>query len=524
MTNNQFIGSIDQGTTSTRFVIFNRDGKVITYHKMEFKQHYLHPGWVEHDPYDILDSIEICISQALRKLSILGYENSTISCIGITNQRETTIAWDSETGEPLCPAIVWSDGRTTRTVKKLMTQKHIPKEKRNADVLRHICGLPLATYFSAVKLRWMLDNISEVQEAHDQNRLQFGTVDTWIIYNLTGGVQNNGLIITDKTNACRTMLMDINTHEWSDEAIRFFGFEKVKLAKIVPSSGVYGKIHAGPLKNIPIAGCLGDQQSALVGQKCFNIGDAKNTYGTGCFMLYNTGETLATSHNGLLTTVAYQFGNSKAVYAIEGSIAVAGSSVLWLRDNMEVIDKCSDIGKLASKVQDTSGVYFVTAFTGLFAPYWRNDARGTICGLTQFTQREHIARATLEAVCYQSRAILEAMNRDTENPLRSLKVDGGMSDSDECMQIQSDVLNIEVVRPEMRETTALGAAIAAGLATGIWESLDSLNDVNVEGQSIFKPRISNEEKNRMYAGWKEAIVRSLGWANTISDLTCSEED
>lgn len=306
--------------------------------------------------------------------------------------------------------------------------------------------------------------------------------------------------------------------------LRFFGFEKVKLAKIVPSSGVYGKIHAGPLKNIPIAGCLGDQQSALVGQKCFNIGDAKNTYGTGCFMLYNTGETLATSHNGLLTTVAYQFGNSKAVYAIEGSIAVAGSSVLWLRDNMEVIDKCSDIGKLASKVQDTSGVYFVTAFTGLFAPYWRNDARGTICGLTQFTQREHIARATLEAVCYQSRAILEAMNRDTENPLRSLKVDGGMSDSDECMQIQSDVLNIEVVRPEMRETTALGAAIAAGLATGIWESLDSLNDVNVEGQSIFKPRISNEEKNRMYAGWKEAIVRSLGWANTISDLTCSEED
>ncbi|KAG0750379.1 hypothetical protein G6F57_002410 [Rhizopus arrhizus] len=524
MTKKQFIGSIDQGTTSTRFVIFDQDGRVITYHQKEFEQHYLHPGWVEHDPHDILASVDTCIEHAIRKLSILGYEASTVSCIGITNQRETTVAWDSETGQPLCPAIVWSDGRTSNTVKELASQKHLPKEKQNANALKDICGLPLATYFSAVKLRWMLDHVPEVREAHEQNRLQFGTIDTWLIYNLTGGVENNGVLVTDVTNASRTMLMDIKTMEWSEEAIKFFGFEGIKLAKIVSSSCMYGKIHSGSLKGVPITGCLGDQQSALTGQKCFHVGDVKNTYGTGCFMLFNTGETPVYSQNGLLTTVAYQFGKDKPVYALEGSIAVAGSSIQWLRNNMGIIDKSKDIGTLAGKVKDTAGVYFVTAFTGLLAPYWRNDARGTICGLTQFTQREHIARATLEAVCYQSRAILEAMNRDSNSPLRSLKVDGGMSNSDVCMQIQADILNIEVERPEMRETTALGAAIAAGLATGVWKSIEDLNDVNVDGDTVFKPKISEEERNKMYTGWKEAITRSLGWADIVNEITGSDKD
>ncbi|KAI9250635.1 glycerol kinase [Sporodiniella umbellata] len=523
MTKNHFIGAIDQGTISTRFDVFNHEGKLITSHKMDFKQHYLHPGWVEHDPYEILDSVEKCVDQALRKLAILGYDDSTLSCIGVTNQRETTIVWDAKTGKPLYPAIVWSDVRTAQTVKNLMTQECVPKDKQNADVIRHLCGLPLSTYFSAVKLRWMLDHVPEVKEAYDQDRLQFGTVDTWIIYNLTGGVKNNGLIMTDVTNASRTMLMDIKTLQWSEKALKFFGLEKLKLAKILPSSSVYGKVHSGPLEGVNISGCLGDQQGALVGQKCFNVGDAKNTYGTGCFMLYNTGQEPSISHNGLITTVAYQMGNSKPVYAIEGAIATAGSAVIWLRDKMGIISKCSEIGQLAKEVKDSAGVYFVTAFSGLYAPYWRSDARGTICGLTQFTQREHIARATLEAVCYQTRAMLEAMNRDSEDPLSSLRVDGGMSDSDECMQIQADILNIEVARPNMRETPALGAAIAAGLAIGIWNSLDDLADVSLEGQSVFKPRISKEERDKMYIGWKEAVNRSLGWADVVSGITGCEE-
>ncbi|ORE01759.1 glycerol kinase [Rhizopus microsporus var. microsporus] len=522
MTKKQFVGAIDQGTTSTRFVIFDENGKMLTYHQMEFEQHYLHPGWVEHDPYDILASVDTCIEHAIRKLSILGYDASSISCVGITNQRETTVAWDSETGQPLCPAIVWSDGRTAKTVQELASQKHLPKERQGVDALRGICGLPITTYFSAVKLKWMLDHVPEVKQAHDQNRLQFGTIDTWLIYNLTGGVENNGALVTDVTNASRTMLMDINTLQWSNEAINFFGFKGIKLAKIVPSSSIYGKIHSGSLKGVPIAGCLGDQQSALVGQKCFHVGDAKNTYGTGCFMLFNTGESPVLSRNGLLTTVAYQFGNDKPSYALEGSVAVAGSSIQWLRDSLGIIDESKEISSLAEKVEDTAGVYFVTAFTGLFAPYWRDDARGTICGLTQFTKREHIARATLEAVCYQSRAILEAMNKDSKTPLRSLKVDGGVSNSDICMQIQADILNIEVDRPQMRETTALGAAIAAGIATGVWKNIDEVHKVNTEGRTVFKPRISEKQRNKMYTGWKEAVTRSLGWANVVSGILDEE--
>ncbi|KAI9478663.1 MAG: hypothetical protein EXX96DRAFT_571778 [Benjaminiella poitrasii] len=509
MTREQFIGSIDQGTTSTRFVIFDKNGKLITYHQMEFEQHYPYPGWVEHDPYDILASVDTCIEHAVYKLSLLGYESSSIRCVGITNQRETTLAWDSETGQPLCPAIVWSDNRTAQTVQKLT-------ENDSVDTLYSVCGLPLSTYFSAVKLRWMLDHVSEVKEAYENNRLQFGTIDTWLIYNLTGGIDKGGALVTDVTNASRTMLMDIHTLQWSEKAINFFGFKGIKLAKIVPSSSVFGKITKGSLQGVSISGCLGDQQSALVGQKCFHVGDAKNTYGTGCFMLFNTGSNPVFSDNGLLTTVAYQFDGQSPTYALEGSIAVAGSSIQWLRDNLGIIQSAKEIGQLASKVKDTAGVYFVTAFSGLFAPYWRNDARGTICGLTQFTKREHIARATLEAVCYQTRAILEAMNKDAEHPLRSLKVDGGVSNSDECMQIQADLLDdIEVERPEMRETTALGAAIAAGMAIGVWQSMEELIDVNSENKTIFKSKISDKRREKMYHGWKEAITRSFGWADVL---------
>ncbi|KAI8058704.1 uncharacterized protein B0P05DRAFT_559517 [Gilbertella persicaria] len=517
MTGNQFIGAIDQGTTSTRFVIFDHEGKLITYHQMEFEQHYVQPGWVEHDPYDILASVDTCIEHAVRKLSLLGHDASSIQCVGITSQRETTIVWDSETGQPLYPAIVWSDNRTSHTVQALASQPHLPKDLQGTEALRSICGLPLANYFSAVKLRWLLDNIPEVKEAYENNRLQFGTVDTWLIYNLTGGVEKGGVLVTDVTNASRTMLMDIHTLQWSDKAINFFGFQDLRLAKIVPSSRVYGNFTGGSLQGIPISGCLGDQQSALVGQKCFQIGEAKNTYGTGCFMLFNTGPKPVFSSNGLLSTVGYQFEGQEPTYALEGSIAVAGSSIQWLRDNLSIIHQANEINELAAKVPSTAGVYFVTAFSGLFAPYWRDDARGTICGLTQFTTREHIARATLEAVCYQTKAILEAMNKDAGQPLRALKVDGGVSNSDVCMQIQADILNIEVERPQMRESTALGAAIAAGLAMGVWNNIDDLKNVNNDGRTVFKSQISDRRRRKLYNGWKEAITRSFGWADVVAN-------
>ncbi|CEG66889.1 Putative Glycerol kinase [Rhizopus microsporus] len=515
----KFIGSIDQGTTSTRFVIFNEHGSLVTFHQIELQQHYPQPGWLEHDPFELLDSVNICIEHAVRKLSLLGYQPSDIQCIGLTNQRETLITWDRLTGEPLYPAIVWSDTRTIDTVEQLSK-----KSDKGVDALQHICGLPITTYFSAVKLRWLLDNIPIVSQAQKQNRLCVGTVDAWLIYNLTGGLERHGAYVTDVTNASRTMLMDIHTLTWSQEALDFFGFEQIHLPRIVSSSEIYGELVEGALKGVPIAGCLGDQQSALVGQQCFNIGDAKNTYGTGCFMLFNTGDKPVKSKNGLLTTVAYKLGeNQPAFYALEGSVAVAGSSINWLRDNMGVIEDAAQLNELASKVKDTAGVYFVTAFAGLFAPYWRSDARGTICGITHFTKLEHICRATLEAVCYQSRAILQAMNHDAQSPLRILKVDGGMSNSDVCMQIQADILGIQVDRPQMRETTALGAAIAAGFAVGVWKSFDELSNVNKEGRSIFESKITPEKREKMCRGWEQAVKRSFGWANLHTTVSTREE-
>ncbi|KAI8060055.1 hypothetical protein BC940DRAFT_312872 [Gongronella butleri] len=506
----QYIGALDQGTTSTRFVIFDERGRIVTYHQLEFEQHYPQPGWVEHDPLELLDTCQVCIDRAVRKFVDLGHDASSIRAIGITNQRETTIAWDRETGEPLYPAIVWSDGRTQSTVETLAN-----KSEKGIDALRDACGLPLTTYFSAVKFRWMLDNVPAVARAQRENRLAFSTVDAWLIFNLTGGVDQQGEFVTDVTNASRTMLMDINTLKWNQKAIEFFGFEGVHLPRIAPSSTVYGQLSHGPLKGVAIAGCLGDQQAALVGQKCFQDGDAKNTYGTGCFMLYNVGAKPVFSSNGLLTTVAYQLGDELA-YALEGSIAVGGSSINWLRDNMGLIADAQELNHLASSVQDTGGVYFVTAFSGLFAPYWRSDARGIICGLTQYTNKAHLARATLEAACYQTKAILDAMNKDSGTPLRALNVDGGMSNSDLCMQIQANLVRTPVRRPQMRETTALGSAIAAGLAVGLWSSLDDLTSVNAEGQSVFEADIPESASTLLYNGWKKAVTRAYGWTDPVS--------
>lgn len=498
-----FVGSIDQGTTSSRFLIFDSTGNLVTFHQAEFAQHYPQPGWFEHNPYDLINTVTQCIQVAVEKFELLGHSVTDIKSVGITNQRETTLVWDKRSGKPLYNAIVWADTRTQATVHNL--------NKSSSISTQALCGLPVTTYFSAVKFRWMLDNVPTIKEHHDNGTAMFGTVDSWLIYNFTGGVQG-GIHVTDVTNASRTMFMNINTLKWDDELLKFFGVNRSILPKIVSSSEIYGHIHDGPLKGIPIAGCLGDQQAAVVGQKCFSIGDAKNTYGTGCFMLFNTGTTPVISKNGLLTTVAYQFGSgSDPVYALEGSIAVSGAAVKWIRDNLGIIKDADESGQLAATVKDTGGVYFVTAFSGLFAPYWRDDARGCIVGLTQFTNKAHIARATLEASCFQTRAILDAMNKDSGKPLKSLKVDGGMTNSDICMQIQADLLGIEVDRPLMRETTALGAAIAAGFAVGVWKDYSELNDINTEDRTIFYPRISAEEREKRFAEWQRAVERSYGW-------------
>ncbi|KAL1915008.1 uncharacterized protein VTP21DRAFT_7713 [Calcarisporiella thermophila] len=501
----EFVGAIDQGTTSSRFLIFSNRGELVASHQLEFAQHYPHPGWVEHNPEDIMESVRECIRVAMEKFEALGHSKSDIRGVGITNQRETTVAWDAETGEALYNAIVWCDTRTLETVHELAG-----RSDKGAKALQNVCGLPLTTYFSGVKVKWMLDNVPAVKEALESGRLRVGTIDSWLIYKLTGG-KEGGVLVTDVTNASRTMFMDIRKLEWSEECCEFFGITPSVLPKIATSSEVYGRFVSGPLEGTPIAGCLGDQQAALVGQKCFQAGDAKNTYGTGCFMLFNTGTEPVLSTHGLLTTVAYQFAGSEPHYALEGSVAVAGSAVKWVRDNLGLIKEAHEIGELATKVPNTGGVYFVTAFSGLFAPYWRDDARGVLVGLTQYTNKYHIARATLEAVCFQTRAILDAMNLDSGKELTGLKVDGGMTNSDVCMQLQADILGIEVDRPEMRETTALGAAFAAGIATGVWKSLSELTSINTEGQTLFKPQISGEEREAKYKDWQRAVEKSLNW-------------
>lgn len=503
MSSKSYIGSLDQGTTSTRFILFNTEGEIVCIHQKEFSQIYQKPGWVEHDPQELVESANECMTAVGHKLKGLGIAPTQIKAIGITNQRETTCVWNKDTGEPLCNAIVWSDARTSETVAQL-------KAKAGSDKVQELCGLPISTYFASVKLRWMLDNDKNVRKVYEEGKLCFGTVDSWLLYNLLGGL-NGGRHITDATNASRSMLMNIRTQKYDPELIKFFGVEKAILPKIVSSSEVYGRLGTGPFSGVPISGCLGDQSAALVGQLGFEAGEAKNTYGTGCFLLYNTGAKPIISKNGLLTTIGFQFGENPPVYALEGSISVAGSAIKWLRDNIGLIKTSEEIGEWAAKCEDNAGVVFVTALSGLFAPYWRDDARGTIFGLTQYSKKEHICRACLEAVCFQSKAILDAMEKDSHQPFKTLKVDGGVCNSDIAMQIQADLLGINVERPAMRETTALGAAIAAGFAVGVWKSFDELKKINSKGKTIFKPTYSKERRDKEMKLWNKAIEKSVGW-------------
>ncbi|XP_046854045.1 glycerol kinase-like [Xenia sp. Carnegie-2017] len=505
--NNSLVAAIDQGTSSTRILIFSVATKeVIAFHQIEFESCYPHEGWVEQNPLEILSTVNQCIENIVQKLKSLNIDPDNIKAIGITNQRETTVAWDKQTGAPLHNAIVWLDTRTKSTVDQFKAKV----SENDLEKIKKLCGLPLSTYFSAVKMRWLLDNVDDVKNALDEGRLMVGTIDTWLIYNLTGGTKG-GIYITDVTNASRTMLMNIRTACWDEKLCNYFDIPLEILPSIRSSSEIYSHISDGAFKGIPLSGCLGDQQAALAGQLCFQKGEAKNTYGTGCFLLYNTGLEPITSDHGLLTTVAYKFGpQNPTVYALEGSVAVAGDAVKWLRDGLGFIKKSSDIEELASSVSNSGGVYFVPAFSGLYAPYWQTDARGIIIGLTQFTSKAHIARATLEAVSFQTRELLDAMNKDSGIPLMSLKVDGGMTANSLLMQIQSDILGIPVVRPSMAETTALGAAVAAAVAEGIalWDISSLTEQTEV---SVFQPKLEAKERKSRYSKWKIAIQRCMRW-------------
>jgi glycerol kinase len=512
-----YVGSIDQGTTSTRFLIFNGHGEPVASHQMEFKNHYPNSGWHEHDPMELLESVETCIEKATEKFIAQGHSIDDIRSIGLTNQRETTILWDSTTGEALYNAVVWPDTRTSALVREL-------KNKPGAEKLQETCGLPLSTYPSSVKLLWVLQNVDSVRQAYDEGRLCFGTVDSWLIYKLNGGKDREGgpIFVTDATNASRTMFMNIKTLDYDDELLKFFDVDRTKIAlpKIVPSSDptAYGSLSRGILKGKSIAGCLGDQSSALVGQCGFQPGQAKSTYGTGCFLLYNVGNEPVISKTGLLATVAYDFGKGrKPVYALEGSVAVAGSGVTFLQNNLGIINSPAEVDTVARSVPDNGGVTFVTAFSGLFAPYWIDDAKGTLFGVTQHTNKGHIVRATLEATCHQTAAILDAMASDSGHDLDILAVDGGLSNSDLCMQTQADISGVPVDRPAMRETTALGAAIAAGLATGVWDELEDLREVNRKNRTVFRPEADQKTVRRSRKRWERAVEMSRGWLQEDED-------
>lgn len=466
-------------------------------------------SWHEHDPIEIVESVEKCIDRAVAQFEEQGHSSKSIKAVGITNQRETTVVWDATTGKPLYNAIVWTDTRAQTLVRKL-------KQRLGSSDLQSICGVPLSTYPSVSKLLWMMENVPEVKECYDKGNLAFGTIDTWLVWKLNGGLDRN-VFVSDPSNASRTMFMDLKTLDYSDRLLDFFRLDtsKLKLPKIVQSGHpkAYGSLSSTVLKGLQITGCLGDQSAALVGQKGFKPGLAKNTYGTGCFLLMNIGEKPVVSNHGLLTTVAYDFHNMKPNYALEGSIAVAGSSIKFLQNNLEFIESSSKVSQLAETVEDNGGVTFVTAFSGLFAPYWIDDARGTLFGLTAYTQKGHIARATLEATCFQTKAILDAMGKDSGYELQELAVDGGMCNSDLTMQTQCDLIGIPVIRPAMRETTALGAAIAAGMAVGYWTSLDDFKDVNSQGTNTFRPTVGVEERNKRFGRWEKAVQMCRGWAS-----------
>jgi glycerol kinase len=496
----RYIGALDQGTTSTRFMVFDAAGREVARRQLEHRQILPRPGWVEHDPIEIAARVDETIAGALRAAGLTGRD---LAAIGITNQRETTVVWNPRNGRPWHNAIVWQDTRTDQAVAALEPAR---------ELLCARTGLPPATYFSATKLQWILDNVDGARAAAERGDALFGTVDSWIIWNLTGGA-GGGLHVTDATNASRTQLMDLRTLDWDDELLALFRIPRRMLPRICTSSdpSAFGATRdAGPVgARIPIAGDLGDQHAAIVGQACFSPGDAKNTYGTGNFMLLNTGSRVVPSTSGLLTTLAYRFRDQTA-YALEGSVAVTGSAVQWLRDQLEVIRSADEIEALAASVPDSAGLYFVPAFSGLFAPYWRADARGVIVGLSRFHTKAHLARATLEAICFQTRAVLDAMTRDSGVRLQALKVDGGATVNALLMQLQADILGVPVVRPVVAETTALGAAYAAGLAMGFWTDLETLRR-QWKADRQWEPRWSDDQREEAMRGWQKAVERSFNW-------------
>ncbi len=492
----QYVGAVDQGTTSTRFMIFDHSGNVVSVHQLEHGQIYPQPGWVEHDAREIWARTQKVMAGALEKA---GLAPADLAAIGVTNQRETTVVWNRNTGEPYYNAIVWQDTRTDKICNDLAAQG-------GQDRFRAKTGLPLATYFSGPKIKWLLDNAPGVRAAAQRGDALFGNMDTWIIWNLTGG-PDGGAHVTDVTNASRTMLMNLKTLDWDEEMLATLGVPRSMLPEIRPSSDpdIYGR-----WQGVAISGDLGDQQAATVGQTCFEPGEAKNTYGTGCFMLMNTGERIVPSQSGLLTTLGYKFGDAPAVYALEGSIAIAGALVQWLRDNLRFFDFSHHIEDYARSVSDSGGIYIVPAFSGLYAPYWQSDARGVIVGLTRYINKNHISRAALEATAYQTREVLEAMEKDSGVALKALKVDGGMVHNELLMQFQADILDVPVVRPQVAETTALGAAYAAGLAVGYWGGLDDLR-ANWQVDKVWRPQMDAMTRSKLYAGWLKAVQRSMHW-------------
>ena len=505
----KYIAAIDQGTTSTRFIVFDLGGNVIAVDQKEHQQIFPKPGWVEHDALEIWARTQEVIKGALEKGNI---SSNDIVAIGITNQRETTVVWDKNTGRPIYNAIVWQDTRTDVIINELAGEG-------GQDRFRDKTGLLLATYFSGPKIKWILDNIPDVRKKAENGELLFGNIDTWLIWNLSGREAH----ITDVTNASRTMLMNLSTLDWDDEILNLLDIPRAMLPQIKSSSEIYGYVGARrsasrpslggetpPLQNIPVSGDLGDQHAALFGQTCFSAGEAKNTYGTGCFMLMNTGETPVPSKAGLLTTLGYKIGDQKAVYALEGSIAITGALIQWLRDNLGLIQSSAEVEALAKSVEDNGGIYFVPAFSGLYAPYWKSDARGAIVGLTRYVNKGHIARAALEATAYQTREVLDAMEMDSGVKLTALKVDGGMVFNGLLMQFQADVLNAPVIRPKVAETTALGAAYAAGLAVGFWKDFSELKS-NWGKDKEWRPVMDAKVRKKLYSGWKKAVTRTFDW-------------
>ena len=492
----QYAAAIDQGTTSTRFMVFDHGGQVVSVDQKEHEQIYPKPGWVEHDAMEIWERTQEVVRAGLDKV-----QASDIAAVGVTNQRETTVVWDRSTGQPVHNAIVWQDTRTDQICNELSADG-------GQDRFRAKTGLPIATYFSGPKIKWILDNVDGVRARAESGDVVFGNIDTWVIWLLTGG-PDGGAHVTDVTNASRTMMMNLETLDWDDEILGILGVPRAMLPEIRASSETYGEARNG-LAGIPVAGDLGDQQAALFGQTCFSVGEAKNTYGTGNFLLLNTGNEAVQSKSGLLTTLAYKIGDQPATYCLEGAIAITGALVQWLRDNIGLIKESPEVEDLAKTVDDNGGVYFVPAFSGLFAPYWRNEARGVIAGLTRYVNKGHIARAALEATAWQSKEVVDAMNADSGVELTSLKVDGGMVYNELLMQFQADVLDVPVIRPTVAETTSLGAAYAAGLAVGFWSEVEDLR-ANWGKDKEWQPQMDAAEREKGYHLWKKAVTRTFDW-------------